>query len=103
LKPEGKVKPLFRKPYTMHNIANDAIKKRINKQLAAGSIRKSNSPYASPVIVVKKPLGGLRVYMDYRPVNEITIKNKYPIPLIKETVEISMRKLSTLGMDVYRN
>jgi transposase InsO family protein len=86
LKPEGKAKPPFRKPYAMHNMANDAIKKWIDEQLAAGSIRKSNSPCASPVIVVKKPSGGLRVCVDYRPVNEMTIKNKYPIPLIKETL-----------------
>jgi hypothetical protein len=86
LKPEGKAKPPFRKPYAMHNMANDAIKKWIDEQLAAGSIRKSNSPCASPVIVVKKPLGGLRVCVDYRPVNEMTIKNKYPIPLIRETL-----------------
>jgi hypothetical protein len=86
LKPEGKAKPPFRKPYAMHNMANDAIKKWIDEQLAAGSIRKSNSPCASPVIVVKKPSGGLRVCVDYRPVNEMTIKNKYPIPLIRETL-----------------
>jgi hypothetical protein len=38
------------------------------------------------VIVVKKPSGGLRVCVDYRPVNEMTIKSKYPIPLIRETL-----------------
>jgi len=86
LKPEGKAKPPFRKPYAMHNQANDAIKKWIDEQLAAGLIRRSNSPCASPVIVVKKPSGGLRVCVDYRPVNEMTIKNKYPIPLIRETL-----------------
>jgi len=86
LKPEGKDKPPFRKPYAMHNMANDAIKKWIDEQLAAGLIRKSNSPCASPVIVVKKPSGGLRVCVDYRPVNDMTIKSKYPIPLIRETL-----------------
>jgi hypothetical protein len=86
LKPEGKAKPPFRKPYPIHNMANDAIKKWINEQLAAGLIRRSNSPCASPVIVVKKPSGGLRVCVDYRPVNEMTIKSKYPIPLIRETL-----------------
>lgn len=86
LKPEGRAKPPFRKPYPMHNMANDAIKKWIDEQLAAGLIRRSNSPCASPVIVVKKPSGGLRVCMDYRPVNEMTIKSKYPIPLIRETL-----------------
>lgn len=86
LKPEGKAKPPFRKPYPMHNMANDAIKKWIDEQLAAGLIRRSNSLCASPVIVVKKPSGSLRMCVDYRPVNEMTIKSKYLIPLIRETL-----------------
>jgi hypothetical protein len=86
LKPEGKAKPPFRKPYPMHNIANNAIKKWIDEQLVASLIRRSNSPCASLVIVIKKPSGGLRVCVDYRPVNEMTIKSKYLIPLIRETL-----------------
>ena len=38
------------------------------------------------MIVVKKPSGGLQVCVDYRPVNDMTIKSKYPIPLIRETL-----------------
>jgi hypothetical protein len=100
LKPEGKAKPLFRKPYPMHNIANDAIKKWINKQLAASLIRRSNSLCVSLVIVVKKPLGGLRVCVDYRPVNEMTIKSKYPIPLIRETLVRLLGKRIFTKLDV---
>jgi hypothetical protein len=100
LKPEGKAKPPFRKPYPMHNIANDAIKKWIDEQLAASLIRRSNSPYASPVIVVKKPSGGLRVCVNYRPVNEMTIKSKYPIPLIRETLARLLGKRIFTKLDV---
>jgi hypothetical protein len=100
LKPESKTKPPFRKPYPIHNIANDTIKKWIDKQLAASLIRRSNSPYASLIIVVKKPLGSLRVYVDYRPVNEITIKSKYLIPLIRKTLARLSSKCIFTKLDV---
>ncbi|OJD28611.1 reverse transcriptase domain protein [Diplodia corticola] len=50
-------------------------------------IRSSKSPYAAPVLLAKKPGGGLRFYVDYRALNALTIKNRYPIPLINETID----------------
>ena len=64
-----------------------AVKKYINKELLKGTIKKSNSPCAALVLIVRKPGGGLRVCMDYRALNALIIKDRYPIPLIKETLE----------------
>ena len=58
------------------------LKKYLEENLSKGFIRASRSPVASPIIFVKKPGGGLRFCVDYRKLNEITVKNRYPIPLI---------------------
>jgi hypothetical protein len=63
------------------------VKKYIDEELAKGTIEPSKSPCASPVLIVRKPNGGLRVCMDYRALNAITVKDRYPIPLIKETLD----------------
>lgn len=52
--------------------------------LGAGLIKTSRSSYSSLVILVKKKDGSYRLYVDYRGLNKATIKNKYPIPIIKE-------------------
>ena len=60
------------------------MKEYIDEMLGKGFIRPSNSPYAVPVLIVKKPEGGLRVCLDYRALNALTIKNRNTPPLIWE-------------------
>ena len=62
------------------------LRKYLHDNLSKGFIRASSSPAASPVIFVKKPGGGLRFCVDYRALNAISVKNRYPIPLIQETL-----------------
>jgi len=49
-----------------------------------GKIRRSSSPIGAPILFVLKPDGTLRLCVDYRELNKITIKNKYPLPLMSE-------------------
>ena len=63
------------------------LKAYIEEMVDKGFIRASSSPAASPVLFVKKPGGGLHFCVDYRALNAITVKNRYPLPLIKETLE----------------
>lgn len=63
------------------------LKKYLEENLAKGFIRVSSSPAATPILFVRKPGGGLRLYVDYRGLNNITIKNRYPLPLIRETLD----------------
>ena len=59
----------------------------ITESLAAGLIRPSSSPVAAGFFFVKKKDGGLRPCIDYRQLNAITVKNKYPLPLMSSTFE----------------
>ena len=62
------------------------LDKFIDEHLKKGYIRRSNSPYASPFFFVKKKDGKQRPVQDYRKLNELTVRNTYPLPLIKELV-----------------
>ena len=79
--------PPYKKAFPINPAQLAAVKKYIDEELAKGTIEASNSPCASPVLIVRKPNGGLRVCMDYRALNAITVKDRYPIPLIKETLD----------------
>lgn len=60
------------------------MKKRIEELLQQGFIQKSNTPYAAPVLFVRKKDKELRLCVDFRLLNIITIKNAFPIPLIED-------------------
>ena len=62
------------------------LRKTFTKLLDKGFIRVSNSLAAALVLFVKKPRGGLRFYIDYRGLNKITRKDRYPLLLIYETL-----------------
>ena len=64
----------------------EVLKKYLEDNLSKGYIRASFFPAAAPVLFVKKPGGGLRFCVDYCGLNDLTIKNKYPLPLIRETL-----------------
>ena len=85
--------------HALRNYSHDelrVIKKYLEENLSKGWIRASKSPAAAPVLLVKKPGGGIRFCVDYRGLNEITVKNRYPLPLIKETLDrLSQAKFYT--------
>ena len=58
----------------------------LDENLKSGKIKPSKSPMASPVFFVKKKDGSLRLVQDYRKLNDMTIKNSYPLPLISDLV-----------------
>lgn len=74
--------------YSEKNEVNDMI----NELLAQGVIRHSESPYASPIVLVKKKNGKTRMCVDYRTLNKKTIRNNYPLPLVDDCLEYLSRK-----------
>ncbi len=62
----------------------DELKKQLAELSASGFIQPSKSPYGAPVLFVKKKDGTSRMCIDYRALNAVTIKNKYPLPRIEE-------------------
>ncbi|KAJ6436324.1 mRNA 3 end-processing YTH1 [Purpureocillium lavendulum] len=82
--------------YSMSEDELVVLRKFLQENLDKGFIRASTSPAASPVLFAKKPGGGLRFCVDYRGLNAITIKNRYPLPLIQETLsQLSQAKYFT--------
>ncbi|GJR50614.1 retrovirus-related pol polyprotein from transposon TNT 1-94 [Tanacetum coccineum] len=59
----------------------------VNELLDSGVIKPSNSPFASPIVMVKKKDNTWRMCVDYRQLNKNTIKDKFPIPIIEELIE----------------
>jgi hypothetical protein len=60
------------------------LKKQIAELQAKGFIRPSSSPWGAPILFVEKKDGTQRMCVDYRSLNEVTIKNKYPLPRIED-------------------
>ena len=74
--------PISRRPYRMAPKELAKMKKQLEELLEKGFIHPSSSPWGCPAIFVKKKDGTLRMCVDYRPLNAVTIKNKYPLPRI---------------------
>ena len=74
------------KVYSLTQTEQKALTEFLKKHLEKGYIRPSKSPYAAPFFFIKKKSGELRPVQDYRKVNEWTIKNRYPLPLIPELI-----------------
>jgi hypothetical protein len=79
--------PPFQAPRPMSAPMLDELRKQLTKLQSAGFIVPSNAPYGAPVLFVKKKDGSLRMCVDYRALNKITIRNKYPLPRIEELLD----------------
>jgi hypothetical protein len=74
--------PISKRPYRMPPAELAELKKQLQDLLDKGFIRPSTSPWGCPALFVKKKDESLRMCVDYRPLNAVTIKNKYPLPRI---------------------
>ncbi|KAL8134085.1 hypothetical protein AgCh_009233 [Apium graveolens] len=71
-------------PYRMDPVEMKELAKQLQELLDKGVIRPSVSPWGAPVLFVKKKDGSMRLCIDYRELNKLTIKNKYPLPRIDD-------------------
>lgn len=80
-------RPIRQNPYRVAPKEREAIQRQVKTMLEDGVIRPSNSPWASPVVLVKKKDGSLRFCVDYRKLNQVTKKDVYPLPRIDDSLD----------------
>lgn len=74
----------YRKPYRMSPQQMAEMDKTVQEYLEKGWIEPSSSPYGAPILFVKKKDGTLRMVVDYRALNKMTVRDRYPLPRIDE-------------------
>jgi transposase InsO family protein len=79
--------PLFRKSYRMTPAERAEVQAQLQDLLARGLIEASSSPYGAPVLFVQKKDGSLRMCIDYRQLNKVTVRDRYPLPRIDELLD----------------
>ena len=84
---EEGAQPPYGPIYSLSESELKVLRAYIEKHLANGFIRPSKSPAGAPILFVKKKDGSLRLCVDYRGLNSLTIKNRYPLPLIGESLD----------------
>ena len=82
----GKEPPYYKnRPLSSQELK--VVRKWLDDNLSKGFIRESRARCAAPLMLAAKPGGGVRVCQDYRGLNNVTIKNRYPLPLVRETLD----------------
>jgi hypothetical protein len=83
----GDAKPVSKPPYKTSPAELDELRRQLNELLKLGLIRPSSSPWGAPVLFVRKKNGELRMCVDYRALNRLSVKKSYGLPNIDECLE----------------
>ncbi|KAG7559219.1 Reverse transcriptase domain [Arabidopsis thaliana x Arabidopsis arenosa] len=84
---EPSTMPISKAPYRIAPAEMAELKKQLEELLGKGFIRPSSSPWGAPVLFVKKKDGRFRLCINYRGLNRVTVKNKYPLPRIDDLLD----------------
>src|SRR3984893_12257381 len=84
---ENNSPPINQPAYRASASDNDEIRKQVDEMLGKGWIRPSTLSFASPVLLVKKHDGSMRMCVDYCALNKLTVKDRYPLPHTDELTD----------------
>ena len=76
--------PIAKAPYRLAPPEMQELSTQLQELLDKGFIRPSSSPWGAPILFVKKKDGSHRMCIDYRELNKVTVKNRYPLPRIDD-------------------
>lgn len=79
-------RPVVYRPYRLSHTEREQVRDMVGEMMEAGIIRESTSEYASPIILVRKKDGKHRLCVDYRLLNSVTVKERYPMPVIEDEI-----------------
>jgi len=92
-------------PSDYHEFADvlelEALRKFLDENIATGLLHSSSSPHGAPILFVKKKDGSLRLCVDFRGLNQITKKDRYPLPLISDLLESPSRAKIYTKIDLH--
>ncbi len=83
----GNARPIRQQPYRLPYAHRDTVKQELEKMKEAGIITPSNSQWASPIVLVPKKDGTMRMCVDYRKLNSVSTADAYPMPRIDELID----------------
>lgn len=79
--------PIKQRYYRVNPIVQGQINKELDEMLRLGIVEPSNSPWSSPILLVKKKDGSFRFCVDYRKLNSVTVRDSYPLPLVSDILD----------------
>lgn len=92
--------PFYFRPRRLSYSEKEQVHKILDDLLTRGIIRKSNSQYSSPIVLVRKKNGSIRMCVDYRELNKITARDNYPIPRIDDQLDSLRDKRVSTRLDL---
>lgn len=93
--------PVVYNPYRLSEERKQKMRELVSELLKHNIIRESSSVYASPAILVPKQDGSLRLCIDFRKLNSITVKQKFPLPIIEEQIDKLCNYTIFTSLDLY--
>jgi hypothetical protein len=95
------VKPVTSRLQRYNPMQRDAIKQEIDKMLESGVIEPSNSPWSFPIVLVPKPDLSIRFCINYKKLNDLTVKDKFPLPRIDDCLDSLSGKTIFTTLDCF--